>query len=71
MRKINTCKQQKYSPLIPAMIAICQAGKGELIEIVMDDASAFCDLKEYLSEKQIGFREIYEGELMTLQFTKE
>ena len=28
------------------------------------------DLKEYLAEQQIGFREIYDGEQMTVQFTK-
>ncbi|MEO5045364.1 sulfurtransferase TusA family protein, partial [Bacteroides thetaiotaomicron] len=32
-------------------------------------ADAFQDLKEYLSEQSIGFREIYDGEQMTLQFT--
>ena len=26
------------------------------------------DMKEYLSEQQIGFRDIYDGERMTLQF---
>ena len=35
----------------------------------MDDATAFSDLKEYLSEVKIGFREIYDGEQMTVQFT--
>ena len=38
------------------------------LEISMDDAAAFNDMKEYLSEQQIGFREIYDGERMTLQF---
>ena len=36
----------------------------------MNDPTAFNDLKEYLSEQQIGFREIYDGEQMTVQFTK-
>ena len=36
----------------------------------MDNADAFQDLKEYLSEQGIGFREIYGSEQMTLQFTK-
>lgn len=57
-----------YSPLIPAIKAMCEAGKGEKLEIIMDDAAAFNDMKEYLSEQQIGFREIYDGERMTLQF---
>ena len=44
-------------PLIPAIKAMCEAGKGEKLEIIMDDAAAFNDMKEYLSEQQIGFRE--------------
>lgn len=57
-----------YSPLIPAMKAVCNARLGETVEIIMDNANAFQDLKEYLSEQGIGFREIYDGEQMTLQF---
>lgn len=49
---------------------MCEAPAGEKLEIVMDDPSAFSDLKEYLAEKQVGFREIYDGERMTLQFLK-
>ena len=45
-------------------------GKGEKLEIIMDDATAFNDLKEYLAEQQIGFREIYDGEEMLVQFCK-
>mgnify|MGYP007121836338 CR=1 FL=1 len=40
------------------------------LEIIMNDTAAFNDLKEYLAEQQIGFREIYDGEQMTVQFTK-
>lgn len=69
MKTIDTCGQPHYSPLIPAIKAMCEAGKGEKLEIIMDDATAFNDMKEYLSEQQIGFREIYDGERMTLQFT--
>lgn len=68
MKTIDTCGQQHYSPLIPAIKAMCEAGKGEKLEIIMDDTVAFNDMKEYLSEQQIGFREIYDGERMTLQF---
>lgn len=67
---VNTCQQKKYSPLIPAMLAICEAPKGEKLEIVMDEETAFNDLKEYLAEQHIGFREIYDGTQMTLQFTR-
>lgn len=68
MKTINTCGQKLYSPLIPAIKAICEAEKDEKLEIIMDDAAAFSDLKEYLAEQQIGFREIYDGEQMTVQF---
>lgn len=68
MKTIDTCGQKHYSPLIPAVKAMCEAEKGEKLEIILDDASAFNDLKEYLAEQHIGFREIYDGEQMTLQF---
>lgn len=48
---------------------MCEAEKGEWLEIVMDDAAAFNDLKEYLAEQRIGFREIYDGERMRVQFS--
>lgn len=69
MRTVDTRGQKRYSPLIPAITAICKAGREEKLEIILDDAAAFSDLKEYLSEQRIGFREIYDGEQMTLQFT--
>lgn len=69
MTTIDTRTPLPYSPLIPAMKAICRAQKGETLEIVMNDEEAFCDLKEYLSEQNTPFREIYHGESdMTLQF---
>lgn len=70
MKTINTCGQKIYSPLIPAVRAICEAAPGEKLEIIMDHAEAFSDLKAYLAELRIGFREIYDGEQMTVQFTK-
>lgn len=70
MKTINTCGHRHYSPLIPAIIALCEVQKGDSLKIIMDDAAAFNDLKEYLAEQQIGFREIYDGEQMTVQFTK-
>ena len=69
MKTVDTCGQKHYSPLIPAMKALCEAKEGERLEIVMDDAAAFNDLKEYLAEQRIGFREIYDGERMRLQFS--
>ena len=70
MKTIDTRGQKLYSPLIPAVKAMCEAGKGEKLEIIMDDATAFNDLKEYLAEQQIRFREIYDGEEMLVQFCK-
>lgn len=69
MTTIDTCGITAYSQLIPAIKAICNATPGETIEIIMSDSNAFGDLKEFLSEQAIGFREIYDGEQMTLQFT--
>ncbi|WP_279142313.1 sulfurtransferase TusA family protein, partial [Bacteroides acidifaciens] len=56
-------------PLIPAIKAMCDTSPGETIEIIMNHTDAFQNLKEYLSEQGIGFREIYDGEQMTLEFT--
>ncbi|MCI1647023.1 MAG: sulfurtransferase TusA family protein [Bacteroides sp.] len=68
MKSINTCGQKQYSPLIPAIEAICKATPGDKLEIIMDNTIAFSDLKEYLIERNIGFREIYDGEQMAVQF---
>lgn len=68
MQTIIICEPLLYSPLIPAMKAICSAAPGEKIELIMNDSSAFGDLKEYLSEQNIGFREIYDEDKMILQF---
>lgn len=68
MKTIDTCGQKLYSPLIPAVKAMCETALGERLEIIMNNAEAFQDLKEYLAEQSIGFREIYDGEQMILQF---
>ena len=71
MKTVDTvCQQWPYSPLIPAVQAICVAAKGEQVEIILNDASAFNDLKEFLAEQKIGFREIYDEEKMILQFIR-
>ena len=70
MKTIDTCSQKLYSPLIPAVKAMCEATLGEKLEIIMTATAAFNDLQEYLAEQQIRFREIYDGEQMTVQFTK-
>ncbi|MDD3037534.1 sulfurtransferase TusA family protein [Bacteroides sp.] len=69
MITIDTCGTISYSPLIPAIKAMCYASPGDTLEVIMNNAEAFGDLKEYLSEQGIGFREIYDEERMTLQFT--
>lgn len=68
MKTIDTCGQKLYSPLIPAVKAMCETAPGERLEIIMNNAEAFQDLKEYLPEQSIGFREIYDEERMILQF---
>ena len=68
MKTIDTCGQKLYSPLIPAVKAMCETAPGERLEIIMNNAEAIQDLKEYLAEQSIGFREIYDGEQMILQF---
>ena len=68
MKTIDTCGQKLYSPLIPGVKAMCETAPGERLEIIMNNAEAFQDLKEYLAEQSIGFREIYDEERMILQF---
>lgn len=69
MITVDTRGQEKYHPLIPAMKAICQSEPGQQMQIIMDNKETFADLKTYLSEQNIGFREIYDQDYMTLQFT--
>ena len=69
MITVNTCGITAYSPLIPAIKAMCNASPGETLEIIMNHADAFQDRKEDLSEQGSGFREMYDGEQMTVQFT--
>lgn len=59
----------KYSPLIPAVEAIYTSSKGTSIEFILDDVYVLKNLKDYLIERQIGFREIYDEENIILQFT--
>ncbi|EJW97933.1 hypothetical protein EVA_13967 [gut metagenome] len=70
MKSINTCHCTQYSQLIPAIIAWCEAIPGETLHITLSDRQAFKDLKEFLGEQNTGFREIYDGERLILQFTK-
>ena len=55
MKTIDTCGQKLYSPLIPAVKAMCETAPGEKLEIIMNNAEAFQDLKEYLAETEHWF----------------
>lgn len=68
MKTVDTREINEYSPLIPAIKAICETPKGEELQIIFDNEDAFSDLKKYLREQKTGFREIYEEEKLTLQF---
>lgn len=70
MKIIDTRNQQLYSPLIPAIVAFCHAASGEKLKVIMKDEHAFYDFKEFLVEQAIGFREVYDGEEMSVEFTK-
>ena len=47
MITVDTCGMTNYSPLIPAIKAMCNANPGDKMEIVTDQVAAFQDLKEY------------------------
>lgn len=70
MKTVDTRGPLPYSPLVPAVEAICQARPGEEIEILLGDLAAFNDLKEYLVERGIGFREVYDEDVMALEFVR-
>lgn len=70
MKTVDTCIDLPYSPLIPALEALFVASEGEKLQIIMNDDAAFSDLKKYLAEQGIGFREIYEKDTMVLEFIK-
>lgn len=69
MRIVDTRKVEKYSPLIPAIKAMCESPKGESLRIIMNNEQAFDDIREYLSEQHIGFREVYDGNELSVEFT--
>jgi TusA-related sulfurtransferase len=71
MTTINTCGLTEFSPLIPAIRGMYTIPVTEQIEVIMDNEEAFHDLKSYLSKIGVGFREIYSGEHMALQFSME
>lgn len=69
MITVDTCGKDSPAPLIIIRRAIKRAPAGEHIEVITDNLTAFKNLKDYLSELGIGFREIYDVEKQSLQFT--
>lgn len=68
MKTVDTREQKRYSPLIPALEAILKSPKDSSLELIFEDLSAAKDIKEYLMEKKIGYREIYDTDIIILQF---
>lgn len=56
MITVDTCGTTAYSPLIPAIKAICEAPFGETLEIIMNHADAFQDLKVQSPNQKIPDR---------------
>lgn len=71
MRIIDTRKEKELHPLIVALEAYFNSQKGEQIEIIFESGKDFNSLKDYLSDREIGFREIYSGDEMRLQVQKK
>ena len=69
IQTIDTRDIKIYSPLIPALKAFYTFQPGTTVDVLFSDMKAFKDLKEFLSEQQIGFREIYKDDYIVLEFT--
>ena len=65
MKTINTCEEVRYNPLGSGCCCHSNSQTWRKHQIIMNDSSAFSDIKAYLSEQKIGFREIYDGEKMS------
>lgn len=68
MKTVNTCGKTSPTPLIMIQKAIKSASAGDKIEVIADSLETFGELKDYLSDNGVGFREIYNGEKLRLQF---
>ena len=51
MKSIDTCTPLPYSPLIPAVKAICEARQGDTLEIVTNQEQVFADLTAFSAEQ--------------------
>lgn len=69
MKTIDTCGKTSPTPLIMIQKAIKSAFAGDKIEVIADSLETFGELKDYLSDNGFGFREIYNGEKLRLQFS--
>lgn len=68
MKTVDTRDQKRYNPLIPALEAILLSPKDSSLELIFNNLGSAKDIKEYLMEKEIGFREIYDRDIIILQF---
>lgn len=69
MITIDTRGEKKYNELIYALKAFYTTPKGEVVNIITDNNTAFKDLKKFLNEQSVPFSEIYNNEQLILQFT--
>ena len=70
-KTIDTREAKKYSPLVPALKAFYTSEPGTTLDVLFSDMKAFKDLKEFLSEQNIGFREVYKDDYIVLEFSLE
>ena len=68
MKTIDAEAPFPYNPLVAVLKAFYTSPAGEPLEVHTFDAALFADLKAFLAEEGVGFREIYDGPRLTLQF---
>lgn len=68
MEIIDTCGKPCPAPLILTKQAIQKTRPGDTLKVITDNETSFRNLKNYLKELQIGFKEIYSGYQFQLEF---
>lgn len=68
IKALDLRENSQLHPLIVAIDAILLSPKGSELTLIMDSEQIFKSIKEYLIYKNIGFREIYDDNIITLQF---
>lgn len=68
MEIVDTCGQLCPVPLIMTKKAIQESIPGSVLKVITDNETAFRNLKNYLKELKIGFKEIYSGPHLLLEF---